>query len=223
MGMTIDHLCRDLRIRVVRGFVDLNGVRQEPGVVGTIRELGWDMLKREITIDWDVGGRREQMRFPLRSEDAPGNGTMRQFFESLGDEPPPPGTRPRISRAPLSEKPPGLRSSRKLPKTASDGEILQRAWALAALGRFKEADEQFAEVSQPTDQDPARYLTRAAEIHADDPDPATYEWLKDHALDLWYMWGSTATSGGEGAAMAPHIHEARDRFQEIDRLRARPA
>jgi hypothetical protein len=76
------------------------------------------------------------------------------------------------------------------------------------------------ELDQSWNRACAEALTTAVEVHADDEEGAVYEWLREQATDLWYCWGSTATSGGEGAAMMPSIRAATDRFGEIDRHRA---
>lgn len=223
MATTIDHLRRDLQVRVLEGFTDLNGIRHEAGDLGVIRELGFDLQRREIIVVWDTAGRRERMVFAGLAQDAPGIGRMKRFFCDLGDEPPPSGTRPRISRAPRAVHPPVLTDD---PGPGAEGEELggvRRVWALAAKRRFDEADAVLMRTGGEALQETAERLTAAAEVHADDEDGAVYEWLKERAIRSWYCWGSTATSGGEGAAMLPYIQAAVDRFKEIDRLReARP-
>ena len=220
MACTIDHLRRDLRVRVLQAFQDKGGIRHEAGAMGTIRTLEYDPVQAEFQITWEVGGKVERMTFDLRSRTGPGNGRMRQFFEDLGDELPPPGTRVRFSRAPRSVRPPLLLPGFIRRGPGRDEQVLQRAWTLAAARQFGEAEEQLRELDQSWNRACAEAMTTAVEVHADDEDGAVYEWLREQATDLWHCWGSTATSGGEGAAMMPSIRAATDRFAEIDRHRA---
>ncbi len=220
MACTIDHLRRDLRVRVLQAFQDKGGIRHEAGVMGTIRTLEYDPVRAEFQIAWEVAGKVERLTFDLRSQTGPGNGRMKQFFEDLGDELPTPGTRVRFSRAPRSVRPPPLLPGFIRRGPGRDEHVLQRAWALAAARQFKEAEEQLRELDQSWNRACAEALTTAVEVHADDEEGTVYEWLREQATDLWYCWGSTATSGGEGAAMMPYIRAATDRFGEIDRHRA---
>ena len=220
MGCTIDHLRRDLLVQVIQAFQDAKGTRHEAGVVGTIRTLDYDQPTSELTIAWEIAGKPERLVFDLRSRTGPGNGRMKQFFADLGDAPPPPGTRLRISRAPRDARPPAHRPGFIKRGPGQDAQVLRQVWALAALRRFEEAEAQFKELDRSWERACAETLTFAVDVHADDEDGAVFEWLRDKATTLWYCWGSTATSGGEGAAMAPDINRAVNRFQQIEKLRA---
>ncbi len=220
MGCTIDHLRRDLRVQVLQGFQDVNGLRHEAGVVGTIRTLDYDQIRFELTVAWEIEGKPERMVFDLRSRTGPGNGRMKQFFADLGDAPPPPGTRLRISRAPRDARPPALVPGFVKRGPGRDAQVLRQVWALAALRRFEEAEAQFKELDRSWERACAETLTFAVDVHADDEDGVVFEWLREKATTLWYCWGSTATSGGEGAAMVPDINRAVNRFQQIEKLRA---
>lgn len=82
MGCTIDHLRADHRVRVLRGFVDARGVVQRAEATGVIRDMGLDLNRREIWIDWEPGGAAaERMYFSLDAREGPGNGRMKQYFE----------------------------------------------------------------------------------------------------------------------------------------------
>lgn len=220
MGCTIDHLRRDLLVQVIQGFQDAKGTRHEAGVVGTIRTLDYHQPTSELTIAWEIDGKPERLVFDLRSRTGPGNGRMKQFFADLGDAPPPPGTRMRISWAPRDARPPTPVAKLIQRGEGRDGGVLRQVWALAANRRFQEAEAQLKELQHWSDPACAQTLTFAVEVHADDEDGAVFEWLREKATTLWYCWGSTATSGGEGAAMAPDINRAVNRFQQIEKLRA---
>jgi hypothetical protein len=66
----------------------------------------------------------------------------------------------------------------------------------------------------------AEFLGRVAAAHVDDQDPAVYEWARDRSINLWYQWGSGATSGGDGTYRVRYLREAEERFAELDRRRS---
>lgn len=75
-----------------------------------------------------------------------------------------------------------------------------RIWALAA-------EEQFCGDNRT---DLAQALEVAAKRMAIS-DVAAAQWLYERAIEVWYSWGAMATSGGDGAARAPHIRAAEAR------------
>ena len=59
----------------------------------------------------------------------------------------------------------------------------------------------------------AEALVELASAHAD-MDPNVSTWLRREATSLLYAWGSSATSGGEGACRAQRIRAAEERLSE---------
>jgi hypothetical protein len=99
---------------------------------------------------------------------------------------------------------------------------LANVWALAAQLRFDEAQAQVSLLLEGRGEwapSLAAELGAAAEKHARERDPEVYDWLKAASTNLWYFWGSSASSGGEGTARAVEIHAADARFDELEKWR----
>lgn len=228
MACTIDHLRVDQVVRITKPFRDARGVTHTVGEQGRIVELALELARNEIVVRWERNGTAESMHFELASRSGPGNGRMREYFEVV------PAVAPRRPVRPV------LPTSRSAPETRSElpalgGEIvrdparfdeaLRRVEALASRFRFDEAAEQLRtilEVSDPATEPAYRAAGAVCALtlaHAFDPDPTVYDWLRNRGIQLWYTWGSGATSGGDGFARAQEIRAAEARFVEIDRLR----
>jgi hypothetical protein len=97
-------------------------------------------------------------------------------------------------------------------------EAVARIWALAARRNFTEAQNQVRLVLAAPDRDRdtlenlAGDLVELAVLYASSNEPDIYDWLRTRAIDLWYAWGSQATSGGEGAVMEGRIREMEQRI-----------
>lgn len=223
MGLVIDHLSVDHRIRVLRDFTDVRGERHRTGESGVIRKMDLDWGRQECFIEWEREGKSETMTFALMAKDGPRNGHMREYFE-IGD------------REPRHEDSPRARRKRQIPPVpeldespVNDPEryadAVRRVWALAARRRFEEAEEQVRTILSAPDpyggvlQQLADDLVGVAVAHALDPEDAVYLWAKRRAISLWYSWGSQATSGGEGAVREGPIRDAEARIAECDALR----
>jgi hypothetical protein len=104
-------------------------------------------------------------------------------------------------------------------------EAVKRVWALAARHRFEEGEAQIQLIVAPPDpwggrlEQLAGHMVGIAVAHAEDADDAVYNWARRRAVNLWYAWGSTATSGGEGAARAEEIRAAEERLARCAALR----
>lgn len=217
MGCVIDHLSADHLVRVTSGFHDARGRIHEAGERGVIRRIYLDYVAGEIVIEWErsgAGDAREAMHFRLDAGEGPRNGAMKEYFEVIEFSPP-----PRLPRA--APKPP-----EPLPEGDPSSATVANVWALAARGRFEEARGQLLAIrgDQADPRSLAEELGAAAEAHAFDADSAVYDWLKEWSINLWYQWGSGATSGGEGTERRGVMDEAERRFEELERqrLRVRP-
>jgi hypothetical protein len=224
MGTVIDHLMSGHRITVTRAFTDARGVAHPIGESGVIRQMGVDWPE-EIWIEWERGGAIERMIFRLDARQGPRSGAMRDFFE-LGDYVPLPRTMP----SPSEPAEPAL-PDEVLPGVISDQsryeEAVQRVAALAAHRRFEEAEAQILQITGwPCEfgwriKEMAHHLTSMAAAHVEASDPTVYLWLRGWAVHAWYMWGSGATSGGEGAAYAVEIRAGEKVLSDLDKRRER--
>lgn len=220
MSCTIDHLRVDLIATVRQEFTDARGVRHRDGESGLIRHLGVEWPRQEIVIEWERGGERERMYFPLSGKDGPGNGRMRMYFDVTEPPPPPPAPRPPRQAPPLPEL---AESPVTDPERYDEG--FARMRALVARARWAEAEAQLQAILAGPDpggcrlEHTAELMVDVALAHAFDPNDAIYEWARDRAVHLWYAWGAQATSGGDGEARLPSIHAAEARLAACDAKR----
>lgn len=219
MGTVIDHLMSRHRVTVMQAFTDANGVAHQAGESGLILQMGLEWHTQEIWIEWERDGAIERMTFRLDARDGPRSGTMREFFE-LGDYVPlPRAATPRRKITP-PPAPAGV-----IADSSRYEEAVERVAALAAYRRFEEAETQILQITGwPCEygwrvKDMAHQLTGMAAGHVEDADPTVYLWLKGWATHAWYMWGSGATSGGEGAAFAVEIRAGEKVLAELDQRR----
>ena len=85
MGMTIDHLCVDHRVTVLRDFTDANGLTLRAGASGVIRALSFDPGRLEIGIEMERETEKVSLLFWLKNPAGPRLGQMKDFFE-VGDD-----------------------------------------------------------------------------------------------------------------------------------------
>jgi hypothetical protein len=217
----IDHLMSEHQVRVIQSFSDANSVAHQAGESGVIRQMGLDWPQKQLWIEWERNGAREKMVFHLDARQGPRSGAMREFFE-LGDFVPTP--RP----APPPPRPPSPRdvNERLISDETQYEAAVRRVWLGAADRRFDEAKSQIFEINGWLTvnwriKEMAQHLTAMAAAHVEDTDPTVYVWVKDWATQVWYMWGSGATSGGEGAAFAREIEAGEKILAELDKRRER--
>jgi len=222
MGTVIDHLMSRHRITVIQAFIDARGVAHQAGESGVIQQMGLEWQGQEIWIEWDREGAIEKMTFRLDAREGPRSGAMREFFE-LGEYVPLPRAVPKPPKPlPLPEPDEGV-----IAYPDRYDEAVYRVAALAAHRRFDEAEKQILQITGwPCEfgwrvKDMAHQLTGMAAAHVQDVDPTIYFWLKGWAIHAWYMWGSGATSGGEGAAYAVEIRAGEKVLAEFDERRER--
>lgn len=227
MATTVDHLSLHHRVRVIRPFTDAMGTRFDAGFEGVITRLELDWATLDIVMEVDREGDGAQMRFRSGATDGPGNGRMRDYFE-VG-ELVAPGRARRADEPPAADAPapppveiPELVGAELITDPAREEEALTRVWALAARRRFDEARDQLIELNRWPDPSGERARTIAGPIaaaavaHAWDDDETVYRWLRDWSVNLWYQWGSGATSGGDGAARAVDIREAEAEWAQLE-------
>lgn len=230
MATTIDHLSVEHVIHVIQAFTDARGVSHEVGESGLITAIDADMRTTNVTITWKRGDKTEKIVIDLKNRAGPTLGRMKEFFELGEYQPAPPeGKRfvPHFGYVPLAPTIPEV--GRSLITTDDRfSEAMERVWALAARQRFDEAEQQLMAIVNAedargyNDQRAAESLCACAKLHAFDEDRTVYTWLRDRGINLWYAWGSGATSGGEGMARSVDIRAAENDFKEIERKLAQP-
>lgn len=201
MALTIDHLRVDHRVTVIQDFTDTNGVTLRTGETGILRRMEWDQLRMEIHLVIERASGTEDLVFPLRATSGPRNGRMRDYFEVGEDVTPPrilPGFHDPSKRQmiiPPSEKTPAPMNSSAWAHKAltTDGpdrlEDLEKEM-LAAIDHIGVAGS-IAEI----------YAERMRAFQRAGNEPRAVAAFK-LAMDWMGSYASSATSGGEGAALS---------------------
>jgi hypothetical protein len=229
MAMTIDHLSVEHVVHVIQAFTDARGIAHDVGEEGLITSLTFDHATNEIGIAWTRGATTETMHFLATHRDGPGIGRMKSYFD-VGEYVPAPVEGKRfvagVGYVPLAPTLPPLTPA-LITTDARFDDAMDRVWALAGAARFDEAATQLDAIVYATDrrgdntERAAGALCACARLHAFDDDLATHRWLREHGIQLWYSWGSQATSGGEGTERARHIRAAERDLLELDRALGR--
>jgi hypothetical protein len=224
MGATIDHLSADHCVEVLQDFKDARGAKHNAGERAIIRRMDLDWPKQEFLIEWERDGVKETLCFSLGAQTGPRNGRMREYF-AIGEYAPIPREKPMKRRRGEPVEVPEL-VEEPVTDTTRYAEALNRVWALAAKGRFDEADEQCCMITASPDPYGGRLEQLAGDMvaiaiaHAAESDSTVYDWAREKAVHLWYAWGSGATSGGEGAVRAESIRAAEDALARCEAERA---
>ena len=209
MSTTIDNLRIDHHVTVLREFTDAKGVAMRAGDSGILRELEFDQLRLEIHLGVQQEGGLVTLLFPLKVQDGPRLGHMKEFFE-LGDHVPVPGTE-RVWRDPLVRTmivPP----HRNEPVQSSGPDWWHEAQVLLDRDRPEEAEQIIRQAVQHIGAASAiaeLYAQRMRAFQRSGDEPSAAEAFKK-AVDWMGTYASWATSGGEGVALS----DERDRFHE---------
>ncbi len=201
MATTIDHLRIDHRITVLREFVDAKGTLMSVGDTGVLTKIAFDQIRLEIVLEITRASGKVKLVFALGAKTGPRNGRMRDYFEVGEDVAPPrilpafhdPSKREMIIPPPV-EAPPPMNSA---------------AWARAA--QSTEGPDRLEEVEREMLAS-IRHIGVAgsiAEIYAKRMrafqragDEARAIAAFKLAVDWMDNYASSATSGGEGAALS---------------------
>jgi len=220
MSATIDHLQLDHRVRVLQDFRDARGRRCQTGETAVIRGMELDWPRQEVFIEWEREGAIERLAFSLAAKSGPRSGAMRDYFSVE-------------ERVPLFKDTLAGRAQQRLTELKNSVPVLveqpvndpsrypeavARIWALAARRRFDDGQQQVQLVLSAGPDEPDRLerlagdMVELAEMYVLSPDIDVYDWLRGCAIDLWYAWGSQATSGGEGTIRGQRIRAAERRI-----------
>lgn len=201
MATTIDHLRVDHRITVCRDFTDANGITLRRGETGILRALDLDPRCLEIHLDIERATDRVRLVFLLAAKTGPRNGHMRDYFE-LGEDVTPPRILPsqrqptaRTMRVPPPE-PPTAASDRSAVAAAAQSttgpdrlEAMEKA-LLASIDHIGVAGS-IAEL----------YAQRMRAFQRAGNEPRAIAAFR-LAMSWMNRYASSATSGGEGAALS---------------------
>ena len=201
MSMTIDHLRVDHRIIVLRDFTDANGITMCEGEGGILRDLGWDQIRMDIRIVIERASGKVDLIFPLRATTGPRNGHMREYFE-IGED----VTVPRVIPA---FHDPSLRKMIVPPPEKNPAPMNTAAWARVAQStdgpdRMETIEKEMlraidhigvaASIAEMYAQRMRAFQRAGNEARAIAAFRLAVDWMGNYA--------SSATSGGEGAALS---------------------
>jgi hypothetical protein len=209
MATTIDHLRVDHRITVLRDFVDAKGTMMRAGDSGVLTKLDWDQIRMEIILEIKRDSGNVKLVFKLAAKTGPRNGRMRDYFE-LGEDVTPPRVIPTFHDQSKREMviPPPVKKSALMNKTA---------WVRAAQSTNGPDRLENVEQEMLAAIDHIGVAASLAEIYAGRMrafQRAGNEARAIAAFKLAVDWmgnyASSATSGGEGAALSYE----RDQFRK---------
>jgi hypothetical protein len=212
MSMTIDNLRVDHRVTVLRDFTDANGVTLRAGDTGVIRKLSWDQLRMAIHIVIERAAGKVDLVFPLKAATGPRNGHMREYFKTSEDVTPPrvipafhdPAKRQMIIPPPENQPAPmdARAKSESAPKNSA-------AWTRAAQSTDGPDRLEAVEKEMLAAFDHIGVAASIAEMYANRMrafqragDEARAIAAFKLAVDWMDNYASSATSGGEGAALS---------------------
>lgn len=224
MGCTIDHLRVDHRVTVLCDFTDAAGVTMRAGDSGILRGLLFDQLRLEIHMEIEREDGKVALVFPLNSKTGPANGQMREFFE-LGED----VTAPRVIPAfhDQSKRTMIVPPSEKNPAPLNTSIWAQAANSTDGPDRLTDIEEQMqrsidhigvaATIAEMYAQRMRTFQRVGNEPRAVAAFKLAVEWMSNYA--------SSATSGGEGAALSferDQFHAALVREFGYDPTEAKP-
>lgn len=209
MATTIDHLRVDHRVTVIRDFVAANGAMMRVGDSGVLTRIEWDQLRMEIVLEITRESGRVKLVFPLAAKTGPRNGHMRDYFE-MGED----VTTPRVIPAFHDQ------SKREMiipPPETKSALMNKTAWASAAQSTDGPDRLEAVEKEMLAAIDHIGVAGSIAEMYAQrmrafqraGNEPRAVAAFK-LAVDWMDRYASSATSGGEGAALSYE----RDQFRE---------
>lgn len=208
MATTIDHLRIDHRITVLRDFVDAKGTLMRAGDSGVLTRIDWDQIRMLILLEITREAGKVKLVFELGAKTGPRNGRMRDYFE-IGEDVTPPRILPAFHD-------PSKRQMIVPPPVKAQPPMNSTAWARAA--QSTEGPDRLEEVEREmlASIDHIGVAGSIAEIYAERMrafqragNEARAIAAFKLAVDWMGSYASSATSGGEGAALSYE----RDRFR----------
>lgn len=216
--MTIDHMRVDHRITVIRAFTDAAGIGMHANETGIIRDMEWDQLRDEISIDIqrdagvaDAGGAdagRIRLTFSLKAHSGPRNGHMREFFE-IGEYSPIPRAQP--------IRPDPAKREMIVPALKEQDQSDSHAWWRSTRNTEGPDHQEAAEKKMLAEINHIGVAASIAEMYAQRMRAFQAEGNEPRAIAAFKLadqWMSTyagwATSGGEGEALSRERDEFHD-------------
>ncbi len=206
MGGSIDFICAGVVVAIVRSFKDLSGRTWDSGTTGRIDSVSFDWSREEALISWNVDGRPEQIRLSIFESGGPRSGRMGDYFRKSDQRFPNPNFEEWKQENGAQES----RESRgEHPVANSNG-----YWDSDQYSRARPSRRFEGEPDSDDLEGQAEYATQNALAIDPSAFPTRYRFAKDRAIELWHVWGSTATAGGEGLAMSLRIEGAKRRLTD---------
>lgn len=209
MATTIDHLRVDHRITVIRDFVDARGTMMHVGDTGVLTRLEWDQIRMQIIFEITRDSGKVKLVFELAAKTGPRNGRMRDYFE-VGEDVTPPRVIPAFHD-------PSKRQMIVPPPAKNLGPMNTTAWARAAQSTEGPDRLEAVEKEMLAAIDHIGVAGSIAEIYAErmrafqraGNEPRAIAAFK-LAMQWMYSYASSATSGGEGAALSYECDQFRE-------------
>lgn len=209
MATTIDHLRVDHRITVLRGFADAKGTRMRAGDTGVLTKIEWDQIRMEILLEIQRDTGSVVLLFALAAKTGPRNGRMRDYFE-MGEDVTPPRIIPVFHDHSKREMIIPAPETRSIP-------INKTSWARVAQTTDGPDRMEAMEEALRREINHIGVAASIAEIYAErmrafqraGNEPRAIAAFK-LAVDWMDNYASSATSGGEGAALSYE----RDQFRK---------
>jgi hypothetical protein len=212
MATTIDHLRVDHRITVLRDFVDAKGTMMRAGDSGVLTKIEWDQLRMEIILVIQRDSGDVKLVFELAAKTGPRNGRMRDYFE-MGEDVTPPRVIPAFHDPSKREMiiPPPVKESASETPPATRKSAPRNSVAWKQIARSTDGPDRLEAVEKEmlAAFDHIGVAASIAEIYAErmrafqraGNEPRAIAAFK-LAMDWMGSYASSATSGGEGAALS---------------------
>lgn len=201
MATTIDHLRVDHRITVLRDFVDARGTMMRAGDSGVLTKIAWDQLRMEIGLEIKRDSGKVKLVFELAAKTGPRNGRMRDYFEIGADVTPPraipafhdPSKRQMIIPPPEKKTAPMNKTAWTRAAQSTDGPDRLEAVEKEMLAAFDHIGVA-ASIAEMYANRMRAFQRAGNEARAIAAFKLAVDWMGNYA--------SSATSGGEGAALS---------------------
>lgn len=212
MACTIDHLRVEHRITVLRDFVDAKGTMMCAGDSGVLTKIDWDQLRMEIVLEIQRDSGKVKLVFELTAKTGPRNGRMRDYFE-IGEDVTPPRVLPAFhdpaKRQMIIPPPENLPAPMNAQAKRESAPKNSAAWKRAAQSTDGPDRLEDVEKEMLAAIDHIGVAASIAEVYAERMrafQRAGNETRAIAAFKLAVDWmgnyASSATSGGEGAALS---------------------
>ncbi|MEO7412187.1 MAG: hypothetical protein ABIZ81_02425 [Opitutaceae bacterium] len=202
MSATIDHLCIDHRVTVLRDFTDATGFTLRAGESGLICGISFDQIRREIHLEIERAAGKVALTFSLNATTGPRNGHMREYFE-MGEDVSTPRVFPAFRR-PAAERKMIVPPPENIPGPRHDSAWDRVANSTGGPDQLKDVEEEMRKAFQHigvAGSIAEIYAKRMRAFQRAGNEPRAIAAFK-LAVGWMGTYAGWATSGGEGAALS---------------------